>query len=272
MQENSARGRRSRIRGLVFMQGALKNILDTMTYPNLLRGLWLLLLSMVLSSCSQFKIQGSIFDHQVANESPDGLVEPKPLYEVALTAGIPEFALKEAFEYFDQNQSKFRNQRYMGFIDFGLHSGEPRFFILNIQSGEVEALLTAHGKGSDMSNSGYAESFSNVSGSHMSSIGFYRGAERYHGKYGLSMRLDGLVASNSKARERAVVIHPANYVDANREKMGRSYGCPAVEYKWIKTVVESLEGGSLIYAFSSSPNQRIETRPLVFQDFGPEDL
>lgn len=46
----------------------------------------------------------------------------------------------------------------------------------------------------------------------MSSLGIYRCAETYEGKHGYSMRLDGLEPTNSLARERAIVIHSADYV------------------------------------------------------------
>jgi hypothetical protein len=47
----------------------------------------------------------------------------------------------------------------------------------------------------------------------MSSLGVYKTAETYNGKHGLSLRLDGLSPTNSKARERAVVVHGADYVE-----------------------------------------------------------
>ena len=68
-------------------------------------------------------------------------------------------------------------------------------------------------------------------GSKMTSLGTYVTAETYYGKHGLSLRLDGLDKENSRARERAIVIHGADYVTPDRTKMGRSWGCPALERK-----------------------------------------
>lgn len=85
----------------------------------------------------------------------------------------------------------------------------------------------AHGSGSDPDADGKAQRFSNVPNSHMTSLGLYQISERYRGKHGWSRRLDGLFARfNDKARERAVVLHPSNYVKP--ERVGRSQGCPAV--------------------------------------------
>src|SRR5690606_40188967 len=59
----------------------------------------------------------------------------------------------------------------------------------------------------------YAKKFSNIPESFQSSLGFYATAEPYYGKHGYSLRLDGLEKGiNDKARERAIVIHGADYV------------------------------------------------------------
>lgn len=96
----------------------------------------------------------------------------------------------------------------------------------------------AHGKGSDGNNDGVADTFSNTPNSLATSLGTYKIAEPYHGKYGLSYRLDGLEPSNSNARARAVVMHEAEYV--SRDKVGRSWGCPAVARGFLRSVLTPL--------------------------------
>lgn len=157
-------------------------------------------------------------------------------------------ALAKALVYFDANKSNFKNQNYVSVIDFAKHSSEPRFYIISMKTGAVWAIRVAHGKGSDANHDGYAEKFSNTSGAHASSLGFYRTAETYQGGHGLSLRLDGLSSTNSKARSRAVVIHGANYVQDTNVKQGRSWGCPAVSMQNLKNVIGYIKGGSLIYA------------------------
>jgi hypothetical protein len=63
------------------------------------------------------------------------------------------------------------------------------------------------------------------------------------------MRLDGLESTNSNARERAIVLHGADYVSQNYindfGRIGRSLGCPAVEMSVVANLVTKLQGGSL---------------------------
>jgi hypothetical protein len=161
---------------------------------------------------------------------------------------VPTQAMQDALLYFTKNKSKFANQNYISVINFGQSSKEKRFYIINLQSGAVWAIHTAHGKGSDANHDGYAEKFSNVSGSNASSLGAYRAAETYSGSHGLSLRLDGLSDTNSNARNRAVVIHGADYVQESNVIQGRSWGCPAVAMENRDAVVKYLKGGSLIWA------------------------
>lgn len=156
--------------------------------------------------------------------------------------------LSKALIFYHNNQSRIDNKNYLSVIDFSLRSTVARFFIINMQSGEVWAIHTAHGRGSDEDHDGYADQFSNVSGSNASSLGYYLTAETYDGSHGLSLRLDGLSSTNSQARARAVVIHGADYVSESSVIQGRSWGCPAVASELRTQVINMLKGGSLIYA------------------------
>ena len=138
-------------------------------------------------------------------------------------------------------------------IDFSLPSSEPRMWIFDLQT---HALLledlVAHGKGS---GDNYAKSFSNIEGSNQSSIGLFRTQESYIGHNGYSLRLDGLEEGiNDQARNRAIVIHAADYVDdswvENYGRIGRSEGCPAVRPEVAKMVVDNLKGGQFMFSYS----------------------
>ncbi len=137
-------------------------------------------------------------------------------------------------------------------IDFSLPSSEQRLWIFDLQQGTLLMRdLVAHGK-----NSGGLEAtaFSNILGSHQSSIGLFRAAESYRGKHGYSLRLDGLEPGfNDLARQRAIVIHGADYVDPSwidtYGRIGRSFGCPAVRQEVIKRVVDNLKGGQLVFTY-----------------------
>lgn len=165
---------------------------------------------------------------------------------------IPQKLRDAALAYFDVNKKNFTNQKYITVVDFSANSSKARFFIVDMNTGKVvTALHVAHGKGSDTNNDGYAERFSNTSGSEMSSVGFYRVSETYSGNHGYSVRLDGLSSTNSNVRARAVVIHPADYVSEKGAKAGRSWGCLALDPSYSSKVIGLLKGGSMLYANTS---------------------
>lgn len=160
---------------------------------------------------------------------------------------IPQKHLKTALEFFKANKDKIKNQRYLVVIDFKEHNSKERFYLLDLESGAVETYLTAHGRNSDPDFDGYATNFSNEIDSKKTSLGFFTTAETYNGENGYSLRLDGLSSTNSNARIRAIVIHGAPYVSPG-EKIGRSFGCPALELRFHQDVIDRIKGGVLIYA------------------------
>lgn len=162
---------------------------------------------------------------------------------------VPENALKKAISFYKENQSKISNKKYIAIADFTQHSSSKRLYIINMENGQVEQYLVAHGKGSDPDHDGYADKFSNIENSNATSLGFYLTAETYYGKHGYSLRLDGLEESNSNARQRDIVFHGASYVVNNGEKIGRSLGCPALENSMSRKVIDMLKGGALYFAY-----------------------
>lgn len=158
---------------------------------------------------------------------------------------IPAPALQSALKYYKEHRNILSNQTYLSVIDYSQHTGQKRFYVIDMRTGAVERFLVSHGRGSDPSHTGFASRFSNENSSNMTSLGFFRTAETYEGKHGYSLRLDGLSASNSNARDRAIVIHGADYVSGG----GRSLGCPAVEMSVRTSLINKLKNGSLIYAY-----------------------
>ncbi len=163
---------------------------------------------------------------------------------------IPSRLLQTTLNYYKKNLEKITNQRFVAIIDFSAKNSKERFYLLDMESGRVETYLTAHGKNSDPDYDGYATEFSNTPDSLMTSLGFFLTAETYIGQNGYSLRLDGLSKSNSNARARAIVIHGAPYVTPSRPggKIGRSFGCPALEMRYHKDLIDSLKDGALLYA------------------------
>jgi hypothetical protein len=139
------------------------------------------------------------------------------------------------------------NTRIVAIIDYGMHSSKPRLFLIDTEHGTQEALLVSHGRGSDPDHDGWADRFSNVEGSKMSSLGAYLTRNVYYGKHGMSLRLVGLDASNDRALERAIVMHGADYVAPGLAKMGRSWGCPAIQRRHVARLLPKLAGGAFLY-------------------------
>ena len=161
--------------------------------------------------------------------------------------------LEQALNAYERHQEGQRLTRGMIMIvDYSKPSSEPRLHLLDLRSGAVRSLLVAHGRGSDPNHDGIADVFSDANGSHASSLGAFRAAERYQGSHGLSLRLDGLDSTNRSARARAIVLHSQWYVSpqmiAQRGALGRSWGCFVVERGAIEDVVATLENGGFVYA------------------------
>lgn len=137
-------------------------------------------------------------------------------------------------------------------IDYSLPSVERRLWVLDMSTGEVLFHeLVAHGRGS---GENFARSFSNQPESKESSLGLYRTGTPYRGTHGLSLRLAGLEPGvNDRAAERDIVVHGADYVsDAFARqwgRLGRSWGCPALEHSTVGPVIDRIQGGTgmLIY-------------------------
>jgi hypothetical protein len=144
------------------------------------------------------------------------------------------------------------NPRLLTVIDYSRPSTEPRLWVLDLDKAKVLfEELVAHGRGS---GNNYATQFSNADGSHQSSLGLFRTADTYVGSNGYSLRLDGLEPGvNDRARDRAIVMHGAPYVNESMAstlgRLGRSWGCPALRTAIAKTVIDTIKEGSLVFAY-----------------------
>lgn len=140
-------------------------------------------------------------------------------------------------------------------VDFSLSSNVKRLWIIDLSSNLVLfQTLVAHGR-----NTGeeFANNFSNAPESFKSSLGFYVTGEVYKGKHGVSLKLDGLEKGlNDNARNRAVVLHGADYVSEsfikNHKRLGRSQGCPAVPIECILEIISMIKGQSCLYIYHPS--------------------
>ncbi|HND28883.1 MAG TPA: murein L,D-transpeptidase catalytic domain family protein [Myxococcota bacterium] len=147
-------------------------------------------------------------------------------------------------------------ERWLTIIDYSLPSTEPRLWVLDLEKGSVAFReRVAHGKNT---GGNQALFFSNEDGSHQSSIGLFRTAETYVGSNGYSLRLDGLEPGvNDRARERQIVIHGADYVSdafiAKTGRIGRSWGCPALSQAVARPLIDTIQGGTLVFSWYPDP-------------------
>ena len=146
-----------------------------------------------------------------------------------------------------------RKKNIFTIIDFSKLSTEKRFFVIDLENKQLlYKCLVAHGKNSGENS---AESFSNESLSLKSCLGFFITAETYTGKHGYSLRLDGIEKCiNDNARTREIVIHGADYVSQQfidkYNRLGRSWGCPALPVEFTKEIIEKISNGSCLFIYA----------------------
>lgn len=150
-------------------------------------------------------------------------------------------------------------------IDFSQSSNTKRLWIIDMATNTVlYNTLVAHGR-----NSGdeFANDFSNAASSNKSSLGFYATGEIYQGKHGASLRLDGLEQGiNNNARNRAVVMHAADYVSEGfikaHKRLGRSQGCPALPAKLNKEVINLIKEKSCLFIYHPTQSYKASSKLL----------
>ncbi|MFT5157095.1 MAG: hypothetical protein ACI83I_001651 [Bacteroidia bacterium] len=149
-------------------------------------------------------------------------------------------------------KNELQNERFLTILDFSKSSKERRLWLIDLKyKSLIFNELVAHGK-----NSGdeFATRFSNRHESRQSSLGFYVTGQPYNGKHKYSLKLNGLEPYfNSNAFSRGLVVHGANYVDEdiveNDQRIGRSFGCPAVSQKANSIIVSLIKGGSCLFIY-----------------------
>jgi hypothetical protein len=160
-------------------------------------------------------------------------------------------AFQQAIEMLYQQYNTVSKDKLI-IVDYSQPSTQQRFYFIDLKA---EKLLlktyVAHGL-----NSGdlCAERFSNVNGSYQTSLGMYRTAELYCGKYDLSIRLDGLEpGKNCNVRKRDIVIHRAAYANESylleNGKLGRSLGCLALPENVSDDLIEQMAAGVGVYVY-----------------------
>lgn len=191
---------------------------------------------------------------RVAASIKIGLTTPGALAEEGMSFDVARRGLQAFSVAYAKGETK---KLTYAMVDYGVPSNQKREWVVDLRTSEVLwNLYVAHGeKTSAPNDKNRAVSFSNVSGSHQSSLGMMRSGPTYQGDFGYSYRLDGLEPGyNDKVRSRTTVVHPwfgstDRAVQLNRF-VAPTWGCPAVDQNLPREFFDTLANGVLHwYAF-----------------------
>lgn len=209
-----------------------------------------------ITATSSFKNHETISMLAMSVPAESSVLSAKDIYQTLnpMDWNLPEwncfqFGIEGFYRLKEQGKVK---KNILTLIDFSFSANAKRMWVIDMDSYTVlYQTLVSHGR-----NSGeeFAKKFSNTPESFQSSLGFYATAETYQGKHGLSMRLDGLERGiNDKARDRAIVIHGADYVSESfihkNKRLGRSQGCPALPQDLTKEIIELIKDQSCLFIY-----------------------
>ena len=165
-----------------------------------------------------------------------------------------EFRAEKALQYAHR---KGLNENYCLFVDYGIPSGKPRLFVWSFAEGRVVySGYAMHGPGKGSTDE--TPVFSNVPGSHCSSVGRFEVTRQRGQRNKTGFCLKGLEYSNSSAYSRGIMIHSSKWVDRNR---WRKYiplnaqcclGCVTVSTRdmaYINRLVGKEEGNLLLWSY-----------------------
>jgi hypothetical protein len=173
---------------------------------------------------------------QQATASTAARLEPGKLKQKAAEAKA--FCLKKKY-----------NTDFCLLADMNIHSGYERMVVWNFNTDTVErSLLVGHGCGQERWS--YDDSkdkpvFSNVNGSHCSSLGKYKIGARGTSEWGIKVKylLHGLESSNSNALKRYIVLHSWEKMPDEEVYPAGSpegWGCPTVSNENMRYLDEKL--------------------------------
>ncbi len=139
-------------------------------------------------------------------------------------------------------------------IDMSLHSGIKRFIVWDFKNDTIQHLfLVGHGCCDNMwsyDQSKDSPQFSNVDGSHCSSLGKYRLGKRGYSNWGvhINYQMHGLESSNSNANKRLICFHSWEVVSDSEvypDGTPEGWGCPTISNNSFKLVDPILQKTNL---------------------------
>jgi hypothetical protein len=272
-----------------------------MTYGRILFGLALTLLIPACASLPPPVVDPELLTVDEVRLDPTGQID-RPLLQEALASYARHYgSVDRETRIFDLPGRRIESDVHpirrdvLGVIDYRLPAIRPRFYIIDLKTGEVDVYRVAHGRNSDAASaaappgllyaSGGAIRASNQLDSNQSAVGAYVAANVYNdGRWPGSMRLHGLDRTNSCSFYRAIVLHQNAYMtpDPASGQVGTSDGCLAVDIDNRPEITARLEDGGFIYAGPASLHRASSADGLTDQlaceavrlkpELGPQSL
>jgi L,D-transpeptidase catalytic domain len=145
------------------------------------------------------------------------------------------------------------NKNILTIVDYSQPSAVKRLYVIDLKTDQLlMKIWVAHGR-----NTGNLTSihFSNQPQSKQSSLGVFVTEGVYIGHHGRSMVLQGIEKNiNDNARSRRLVVHAAPYVSEAflqaTGRLGRSFGCLAVNSADLERLIRLTENGSVIFSYA----------------------
>ncbi len=153
------------------------------------------------------------------------------------------------------------NEDFCFLVDMNIHSGLNRFFIWDFKTNKItNSMLVGHGcyrnrwsKNASRDN----PVFSNIDGSHCSSLGKYKIADRGVSEWGIKVKynLIGLDSTNSNASKRFIVLHSWEMMSENEifpKGSPEGWGCPTLSngnMKIVDSMLRKSKRPTLLWVF-----------------------
>lgn len=212
---------------------------------------WLIYCALLLNGCAATTPKPKHVPHVVTHVNQRALLIARQT-TFTLRTQLVTLALNA---YNRAQKAGYGNKRLLTIIDYSLPSTSKRLWIINLDNNQVLfSEQVAHGVGSGEL---YATHFSDRINSKETSVGMYVTANQaYRGRHGDSLRLKGLEPGfNDQAFNRAIVLHSATYVSDDfieeHGYLGQTWGCPAINPHNIVPVINTVKGGTLIFAYGN---------------------
>lgn len=149
------------------------------------------------------------------------------------------------------------NKKVAFLIDYSLHSGKYRFFVVDLQQQRIiKKALVCHGTCKGKNKNDKATVFSNTPNSYCTTLGMAVMGKRDYSRWGKNYKywIDGLEKNNSNMRKRVVVLHAWEHVpdeEVYPQSIAMSWGCPTVSIKFLDELDSILKKNEkvLLYSF-----------------------